>query len=105
MQASLLREVIGIYVPSLSRNSYGEQVQKYEYLYSTKAYVQHSYGSRQEENNEIVNNYRKTFTIRAYHALNEKMYIRYNNKYWRILSIEPVPTQNDIMVSTELVNE
>ena len=105
MQASLLREVVYIYVPSLSRNQYGEQVQSYEYLYKTKAYVQHTYGNRQEENNEIVNNYRKTFTIRAYHALNEKMYIRYNNKYWRILTIEPVPNQHDIIVSTELVNE
>lgn len=105
MQASLLREIIDIYVPELSSNEYGEQVQKYERLYTTRAYVRHSYGNRAEENDEIFTNYRKTFTIRKYHNLNEKMYVRYQRRFYRILSIEEVPDNQSIILQTELVNE
>ena len=105
MQASLLRELVDIYVPNLTTNEYGEQVQNYERLYTTRAYIRHTYGQRSQENDEIVTNYRKAFTIRKYHNLNEKMYVRYQNKFWRILAIEEVPTDNSMVLTTELVNE
>lgn len=105
MQASLLRELVDIYVPNLTKNEYGEQVQTYEKLYTTKAYIRHTYGQRSEENDEIITNYRKTFTIRKYHNLNEKMYVKYQRKFYRILSIEEVPDNQSIILQTELVNE
>lgn len=105
MQSSLLREPIAIYVPCLSRNEYGEQVQSYDYLYSTRAQVVHSYGSRNQENNEVVTNYRKRFIVRHYHKMNEKMHIRYRGKYYRVLTIEENPQNQSVIIDTELVNE
>lgn len=105
MQASLLREIIHVYAPNTERNEYGEQVQKYDFLYATKAQVSHSQGNRTQENDEVVNNYRKTFTVRSYHPLTEQLYIRYCGRFYRILSLEPVPQSDCIIVQTELVND
>lgn len=105
MQASLLREPIAVYVPCMSRNEYGEQVQSYEFLFSTRAQVVHAYGSKTEENSEIYTAYRKRFIVRIYHKLNEKMHIRYRGQYYRITSIEENPQSQSIIATTELVNE
>jgi len=105
MQASLLRERIRIMTPVLSVNEYGEQVQEYETLYQTKARVIHDFGGREVTNNEVFNNYQKTFHVRRYIQVDEKMLIRYNKRDYRILTIEDVPSNNMKIIKGELINE
>lgn len=104
MQAGLLNEIIEIYKPELSVNEFGEQIQTYVKCYETKARVIHSAGSRNIENNEIVNNYSKTLQIRYYVDINETYQIKYQGKMYRVTSIEEVRQYNYKEIIVELIN-
>ena len=77
MQAGLLTETINIYNPSITTNEYGETIQ----------------------------NYTKTFHIRYYVNINENMLIEWQNKKYRILSIEELRKWNEKVITGELINE
>lgn len=104
MQAGLLNELIEIYKPELTINEYGEQVQTFVKSYETKARVIHSSGSRNIENNEIVNNYSKTLQLRYYVDINETYQIKYQGKMYRVTSIEEVRQYNYKEIIVELIN-
>lgn len=105
MQASLLRDRISIYVPVLSRNEYGEQVQTYEKLYDTHAEVVYTYGNRSVSNNEVVNDYSRVFRVRRYVQVSEKCQIKYNGDMYRILSIEEIRPSDMLVITTEKINQ
>lgn len=88
MRAGLLNRIISIEQPSVGREEYGATTRNWEHLCKTRSKVTYSSGSRLNENNEIVFAYEVIFTIRIYHKVNERMRIKYNGRYYRILSIE-----------------
>lgn len=105
MQAGLLNEFIEIYRPKIDTNEYGEQVQVYHKCYETRAQVIYNNGNRTTSNNEIIFEYQKTFKVRRYVQLNENYQLKYQGKFYRILSIEDIRQYNHKVIIAELINE
>ena len=107
MRAGILNELIDIYTPVDEINEYNERIKTWTLKYNTRAHVSWDSGNRSIENNEIVNNYSKTFTVRAYVPVDEKDEIRWQGKKYRIISVEHRKdlTFNGILIRTELINE
>lgn len=105
MQAGLLKDIIEFETRVIINNEFNEQVVEYVKCLTTKAQVVYSSGSRSVENNEMVINYSPTFNIRYYHNINETMRIKFNNHYYRIVSIEPYNQYQYKKIITELINE
>lgn len=105
MRAGLLKETIRIIEPVTIKDQYGANTVEWRDVTYTRAAVTNNSGNRQNQNNEIVNTYTVTFTIRMYHRVNEQMRILWNGKKYRILSISPELYKQSITIITELVNE
>lgn len=105
MQAGMYKEKVAVFVPQLSRNEFGEKVQTYEFLFMMWANVEYRSGARVVLNDEVINDYSKTFTARPYYTLNEKMLIEYDNKRWIITSIEKSKERNEMVIQTTLYND
>lgn len=105
MIAGILNEIIEIYVPEITRNEVGEQNTNYVLKCKTRARIIHNSGNRTTENNEVVYNYIKTFQVRSYIEISDFDRIKWNDKYYRILNIEPNKQEQQKSITTELVNE
>lgn len=105
-RAGLLTKPIKILTPKTEINEFGEQIQDYSVSYNTRARVIHDNGNRTTENNEIFYPYQKTFNIRSYVPVTEYDLIEFENKRYRIITIENrIETNNDKLVITELIND
>lgn len=105
MQAGQLNEIIEIWKHCFTTNEYGEQADDWQFAKETKAKVSHDSGSKTIENNEVFYSYAKTFTIRYYHNVAEVDRIKYQDKFYRIMSIEKIRQYNQIDLTCELINE
>lgn len=105
MQSGLLRDIIEFEQRELITNEFNEQMIEYKSCLTTKAQVEYSSGSRAIENNEMVVNYSPVFNIRYYHNINETMRIKFNNQYYRIVSIQPFKQYQYKKIIAELINE
>lgn len=105
MRAGSLNKIIQIWSPTTTTNEYGEQVQEYKFKKETRAKVDYVGGQRTISNDEVVYPYTKDFTVRIYVDVQETDIIKYLNKKWRILSIEPIPEYQEKRVNTEVINE
>ena len=105
MRAGLLNEIVTILAPKITINEVGEQSTEYIKKLTTRAYVEHSTGNRAIENNEVVFNYSKTFKFRVYVDITELDRILWNNKLYRIISIEPNKQYQEKTVIAEMIND
>lgn len=105
MIAGRLNEEIKIYHPTVTTNDYGEASEEYKLLYTTRAKVDHNSGTRTIENDEIVFDYTKSFTVRSYVPVSNDDRIEWQNKMYRILTSQKRREYNDIMITAELINE
>lgn len=105
MRAGLLTEPITIKEPIIIKDEFGGNAIDWKDVISTRAKVTYNSGSRQNQNNEIVNTYTVTFTIRLYHRIDEPMRILWNGNKYRILSINRELYKQSITIITELINE
>lgn len=105
MKAGILREKIEIYAPTVLNTEYGNTKTEYTLSYTTRASVQYDSGSRGNQNNEIFYSVTKTFIVRHYVPVSEPMRIKHEDKFYRIISIQPNKYYNDKEIITELVNE
>ena len=107
MRAGILNDVIEIWTPTETINDYGERTLTWTKKYTTRANVSWDSGSRTMENSEIVNNYTKTFTVRSYVPVVEKDEIHWQEKKYRIISVEHRKelSFNGILIRTEMINE
>lgn len=106
MRAGLLKEIIEIYRKGIVQDEYGSTSEQYLPIRKTKARVVHKGGNRELINNEIVYPYLKTFEVWNYIDVQEKIdEIHWNNKKYRVLSVESVKEQNKKIIETEEVNE
>jgi SPP1 family predicted phage head-tail adaptor len=105
MQAGLLRDIIEIEKVIITKDTYGSDIETYEYYLKTKAQVIYSSGNRNITNSEVVYNYNTTFVIRYYIEITESMRIKFGGRYYRILSIENNKQFQQKTVITELINE
>lgn len=106
MRAGLLNSVISVEKPEVVSDEFGANSLKWvQHISKTRAKVTYSSGSRANENNEIIFAYEVVFTVRIYHQIDERMRIRWEGKYYRILSIEEDRTLQQLTIKTELINE
>lgn len=105
MIAGRLNEVIKVYNVETTVNDYGERIEDYVLSMTTRARVDFNSGSRTNENDEIVYNYQKTFNVRSYVPVTDTSHIEWQEKMYRVLSVEKRREYNDIVVIAELINE
>lgn len=105
MIAGRLNEVVKIYNVESTVNDYGERMEDYVLSMTTRARVDFNSGNRTNENDEIVYNYQKTFNIRSYVPVKDTSHIEWQEKMYRVLSVEKRREYNDIVVIAELINE
>lgn len=105
MIAGRLNEVVKIYNVESTVNDYGERIEDYVLSMTTRARVDFNSGNRTNENDEIVYNYQKTFNVRSYVPVTDTSRIEWQEKMYRVLSVEKRREYNDIVVIAELINE
>lgn len=105
MRAGSLRHIITIEEPIITSNDYGSQDVEWKEIINTRAEVIFNKGQRDSEGTEVYYDYNTTFKIRYYHNINDYMRIKYDGKYYRILSIQKEFYTQSVTIITELVNE
>lgn len=105
MQAGFLNKIIEIEKRIVTTNTFNEQVAEYEKCLVCRAQVVYNNGNRSIENDELVVNYSPTFIVRQYHDINETMRIKFDDKYYRIVSIMPSNKLQNKTIITDLINE
>lgn len=105
MKAGLLTDKIQIYRPNIINTDFGDTHTEWELHYTTRANVIYNSGSRTNENQEIFYPTNRTFVVRSYVPVNEPMRIKFEDKYYQIISIIPNKYYRNKTIYTELVNE
>lgn len=105
MDAGSLKERIEIYKTTLTKNEVGEEQNDWVLKTETRSKVTNNSGSRNEENNEIVYNYIKTFEVRSYVDISEFDRIKWDGKFYRILNIDINKEYQKQIIQTELIND
>lgn len=105
MQSGLLNDKVEIFNQVISTNDYGETKIDYVFYKSYRAKVEHIGGGKKVSNDEIFSFYQKRFTLRVYADVKETDYIKYDNKFYRILTIDKNVQWQQKVIITELVND
>lgn len=101
----MLKETLEIWWNKEVTTEFGSKKITWEKLNTIRCGVKNNGGGRTIENNEIFYPYTKEFIVRYYHNIAETMRIKYNDKFYRILSIEPNVYYNDKIIIAEQINE
>lgn len=88
MLSGVLKEIIDVYRKTVVRNDFGEEVESYTKVHSYRAGVSHQSTRRAVINYEIQYPYTKFLIVRIFADIDENDIILYDNKYYRITSIE-----------------
>lgn len=105
MWAGLRNESVDIMRYSQQANGYGEVVKTLVKEYTLRAKVIHLSGARTVRNDEIQYPYNKTFVMRYNAPITEDNLIRWQNKLWRVQSIDNDKDMMQCVIITEIVNE
>lgn len=105
MQAGLLNRQIEVYKPMILTNDVGANTTHWNRMYTTRANVRQVSMSRGQQINEVFYPTTKEFIIRSYHHIDEFYRIKYENNFYRIISIDKRREMNDILIVADLVNE
>lgn len=105
MQAGLLKYVIDIQAVIKSKDEYGAETEQWQNVIQTKADVRYINGSKTLQNGEIINLNQLQFTVRHYLNINEQMRIIYEEKKYRILSINNDRLMIKKTIIAELIND
>lgn len=105
LRAGLLNEAINIVRAVVSKNDYGEEIETYQVVYSTRARITQTNSQKENENGEIVMNYTKEFFMRHYVPIREYDIITWNDSKYRVVSLDKNKTNIYIKVIGELINE
>lgn len=105
MQAGLLTEQIVLYKPEISTNDFGEETTNWVEAYTTRARLLHTGGGREIQNSEVFYATTKQFQVRYYIPVENYYRIFWQNKYYRIIDIEPNKQQQLLTIKADLVND
>lgn len=89
MDAGTLNEPISVYYSYISKNNFGEEEETLTKKFDTRASVWHRSGGRRITNDSLVYDYSKTIQVRYYVDIDDFDIIKWGDKYYRILDIEP----------------
>lgn len=105
MRCGLLQYKIDILRPYIQENEFGERVEEYKPYYCTRARMISNGGGKQILNQEITYLYRKVFEVHHYVDVRETDLIQYNDKRYRIISIDLDRTQMKKVITCEEADE
>ena len=105
MMAGQYNEIIKIYKSVETINDYGEREITEVFTFKTRAKLDATSGTRQNENNEIVYTNNKTFYVRSYVPIMDTSIIEFDERKYRVITIDRRREYNDIKIVTELINE
>lgn len=105
MQAGLLTDIIDFFRSETTRDALGGTSEKWERVFCKRACVRFKTGSRREVNSEVLNTSTITITIRYCKDIHEKMRIGYEDRKYRILSINRDRKQQSTIIEAEVINE
>ena len=105
MQAGLLKYVIDIQTVIIDKDEYGAETEQWQNVIQTKADVRYLNGSKTLQNGEIININQLQFIVRHYLTINEQMRIVYEEKKYRILSINNDRLMAKKTIIAELIND
>ena len=105
IRAGLLTEPIDIMTSTITENRFGEETEEWNLKYHTKARLIHVGGNREIQNSDIFYASRKTFEVRIYVPVDDYDRIIWNDKWYRILNIDPNKDLGKKIISVELIND
>lgn len=105
MNSAILKDKIDIYALTTERTDYGTIKETYVLKYSTRANTKFMSQNQVVSEGEVYYPINMQFIVRAYVPITETDYILFDNKKWRILSIDKNKYYNDISINTTLMNE
>lgn len=103
--AGLLNRQIEVYKAVTLTNTVGSTTTKWTKMFETRASVRQTGMNRGQQVNEIFYPTTREFIIRSYHSIDEFHRIKYQNNFYRIVSIDRRRETNDILIIADLVNE
>lgn len=105
MQAGLLRDFVRFQEAQTQRDKLGGISEKWIDVFSKRAEVKFSSGSRKLVNGEIFNPLAITCKIRYCKDVHEKMIFIYEERKYKIISINRDRLQQTTVIQAELINE
>lgn len=102
MEGGLLKDTIMFQRQYIALDEYGHEVITYKDAFPTRANVKWNNGDRIVSNDEIVYDNSLTFTVRRYCPVEPTMIIKYNDKRFRIITINP---ELDVYDRKEIIAE
>lgn len=103
--AGLFNEQIEIYDFVKTKSRQGVVNEELKLVYKTRAKVSHLSGSRTVIDDQIQTPYTKTFVMRIYVPVTDTSWIKYEDKYYRITSIDKDKTLQQQVVIASLVTD
>ena len=104
MNSALLKHPIEIYRLETVHTEYGTIEPQYNFYRNTRAHIIFNSETAVTSNGEIYYPTTRTFIIRSYNNPLETDRIKWNNQWWRILSINRNDYYNNIEIMCETVN-
>ena len=105
MQAHLLKDPIDIYSLITEKTEYGTIQTKYEYKMHTRCFNRFNSENMTVSEGEVFYPISRTFIVRSYVPVVETDRIKWDEKWWRILSINKNKYHNNTEVQVTIVNE
>lgn len=105
MQAGLLNRTIEVYKPVKLTSPVGSTTTEWAKMYETRANVRHVSMNRSYDIAEINYPMTREFIIRSYNNIDPYFRIKYQNDFYRIISIDKRREMNDILILADLVND
>ena len=105
MNAAILKTPIEIYELVTTKTEYGTISTSYQLKYATRAHIQFNSENQVVSEGEIFYPINRTFIVRSYVPVTETDRIKWDNKWWRIISINKNIYYNDLEIIAVEVNE
>ena len=105
LRAGLLREVIDIYRPIVTRNDFGEETTQWALVAHTRARVDYRSGSRIVEVNEVTNPYSVTFILRRFISIEGHYRISWRGRLYNIESVNSDPARQVQTLICEVIEQ
>ena len=100
----MLKHPIQLYNLVTEKNPYGAIQSSYAYRCSTKAHIIFNSENQVVSEGEVFYPITLTFIVRSYIPVKETDRIKWEDKFWKIMSINKNIYFNDIEIVTTLVN-
>lgn len=105
MNSALLRHPITIYALKTTKTAYGTISTSWVQKYATRAHIIFTNENQVVSEGEIFYPVNRTFVIRSYVPITETDRIKWDEKWWKINSINKNDYYGNIEIQTILVNE